>query len=55
MKEKIEAFIAALRDKLLTKQDKPALARDLQEPEAFAEQVSHSIGCETQKITFKHK
>ena len=55
MKEKIEAFLAALREKLLIKQNKPALARDLQEPEVFAEEISHSIGSDTQKITFKTK
>lgn len=50
MQDKIDAFLTALKGLLEKKGEKPALQRDLENPEKFAEHISHSIGSETQKI-----
>lgn len=51
MKEKLDAFLNALRGILEKKGETPAMQRDLEKPEAFAEQISHSIGSSTQRIS----
>ena len=50
MKDKIEQFLNALKSILEKKSEKPALKRDLEDPEKLAEFVSHSIGSDTQRI-----
>lgn len=52
MKDKIEIFLNNLRRLLDKKVGKPALQRDLENPEHLAEVVSHSIGSDTQPIKF---
>lgn len=55
MNSKLEKFLSALREKLLKKEGKPALDRDLEDPEKLAETVSHSIGSDTQRISLTKK
>jgi hypothetical protein len=52
MKDKLDAFLNALRSILERKGETPAMARDLSDPDKFAEHISHSIGSSTQRITF---
>lgn len=52
MKDKIDAFLNALRGILEKKGETPAMKRDFSEPDKFAEHISHSIGSSTQRISF---
>ncbi len=51
-KNNIDLFLDKLRALLTKKEGKPALDRDLKDPEKLAETVSHSIGSDTQPIKF---
>lgn len=52
MKDKLEAFLASLRERLSSKPDKTALEKDLENPEALAAHVARNIGSQTRPIKF---